>query len=618
MSHMHCAKRFVFRHFQPSGVTKILNTYLEQRNVFVIPLDNERHWFRYHHLFVEVLNRRLEHQWPQLLPELHRRASHWYEQNGLISEAIHHARFAGDPERAAQLVDQNGRLLLMRGEVVNLLSWIEAVEPHSQILPWIAIQKVWALCLTGQRDRVEGAFQTAERLISSLELTDDVRTMSGAITAARASWANRQGETRLAAGFARQALESLPDSNDFYSRSLRSAATAILGNASWMEGNLVEAGRAYTQALLISQAAGYGHMGIITTSNLANVLMEQGQLHLAARRYSETVQMAALPDGGISPLAEEACAGLGQISYEWNRLDAAAEYVHRCLECARRWGTVDFQSIGYVLLARLEHVQGQPEKAREAMRTAEQLLSEYPHSLWRTIWLRSALARLWIAQEDLAGASLLIQKCGLSMNGLPNVGEISYPQEPACLAWLRLHLAQGDYEAALALAKQWLQKLDEINQAARVIEILALQALAYQGKKDLDQALTALEKAFALARPEGYVRTFLDEGEPMAKLLYQAKTHGRGTSYAAELLAALGQASDSALSPAQLLIEPLTPRELELLQLIEAGYTNQEIAAKLVISMPTVKRHISNIYTKLGASSRTQAVARGKELSLFK
>jgi len=602
---------------KPADGQALLET-LEQGNVFVIPLDNERHWFRYHHLFVEVLNRRLEHQWPGLLPELHQRASQWHERNGFISEAIHHARLAGDQERAAQLVDQNGRQLLMRGEVVNLLSWIEAVEPHSQTLPWIAIQKVWALCLTGQQDRVEGAFQTAERLISSLELTDDVRTMSGAITAARASWANRQGETRLAAGFARQALESLPDSNDFYSGSLRSAATAILGDASWMEGNLAEAEHAYTQALLISQAAGYSHMGIITTSNLANVLMEQGQLHLAARRYSETVQMAALPDGGISPLAEEACAGLGQVSYEWNHLVAAAEYIHRCLECARRWGTMDFQSIGYVLLARLEHVQGQPEKARETMRTAEQLLSQYPHSLWRTIWLRSALARLRIAQKDFAGASLLIQKCGLSMDSLPNAGGISYPQEPAYLAWLRLHLAQGDYEAALALAAQWLQKIDPPSRAGRAIEILVLQALAYQGKKDLDQALAVLEKAFALARPEGYVRTFLDEGEPMAKLLYQAKLHEIGTGYAAELLAALGDAPGSAPPPAQLLIEPLTSRELELLKLIEAGYTNQDIAAKLVISLPTVKRHISNIYTKLGASSRTQAVARGKELNLFK
>ena len=601
---------------KPADGQTLLET-LELRNVFVIPLDNERHWFRYHHLFVEVLNRRLEHQWPQLLPELHQRASHWYEQNGLISEAIHHARLAGDPERAAQLVDQNGCLLLMRGEVVNLLSWIEAVEPYSQTLPWIAIQKAWALCLTGQLDRVEGSLQTAERLISSLELTDDVRTMAGAITAARAARANIQGETRLAADFARQALECTPDSDDF-SCSLRSAATALLGDASRLEGNLAEAERAYAQALLISQAAGSSQMSIITTSNLANVLMEQGQLHLAARRYSETVQMATLPDGGISPLAEEACAGLGQISYEWNRLKAAAEYIHRSLECARRWGTIDFQTIGYVLLARLEHVQGQTEKAREALHTAEQLLSEQPQTSQRTIWLQSALARLRISQGDLESAAFLIQKCGLSMNRLPEVGEISFPQEPAYLVLLRLHLARGDCEAALALSERLLQKLDETNRAARVIEILALRALAYQGKKDMDQALAVLGKAFALAQPEGYVRTFLDEGEPMAKLLYQAKAHRIGTGYAAELLAVLGQASDSALPPAQLLVEPLTPRELELLKLIEAGFSNQEIAAKLVISMPTVKRHISNIYTKLEASSRTQAVARGKELNLFK
>ena len=590
---------------------------LEQRNLFVIPLDDDRRWFRYHHLLVEVLNQRLEHELASRLPELHRRASRWYEQNGLISDAIHHARLAGDLERAAQLVDQNGCLLLMRGEVVNLLRWIQAVEPRSRTLPWIAIQKVWALCLTGQLDRVEEPFQSAEKLISSLELTDDVRTMLGALTAARACRANMQGETRLAASFARQALDQLPVSNDL-SCSLRSTAISLLGDASWLEGNLAEAGRAYAEAISIGRAAGDTHMALITNLDLADVLMEQGQLHHAARTYSEIIPMATLPDGQVSPLADKIYAGLSRLSYEWNHLEAAAEHIRQCLECSHRWGSIEFQTMGLVLLARLEHAQGHPEKTREAMHSAEQLLSEQPHTSRLIIWLQSALARLRIFQGDLEGAAFLIQKCGLAMDRLPEVGEISFPQESAYVALLCLHLARGDCEAALALSERLLQKLDETNRAARVIEILALRALAFQGKKDLDQALAVLGKAFALTRPEGYMRTFLDEGDPMAKLLYQAKLHEIGTGYAAELLAALGQAPDSALPPAGSLIEPLTERELELLKLIEAGLSNQEIAAKLVISMPTVKRHISNIYTKLGASSRTQAVARGKELNLFK
>ncbi len=169
---------------QPESVDgQLMLETLEQMNLFLIPLDDERHWYRYHHLFADVLNRHLEQQFPHQLPDLHRRASRWYEQNGLIYDAIHHALMAGDQEHAAQLVDQYGCELLMRGEVVNLLTWIEAVEPYSQTLPWIAIQKAWALCLTGQLDRAEGPFQTAERLVSALEVTDnvqdDVRSSNG-------------------------------------------------------------------------------------------------------------------------------------------------------------------------------------------------------------------------------------------------------------------------------------------------------------------------------------------------------------------------------------------------------------------------------------------------------
>jgi LuxR family maltose regulon positive regulatory protein len=170
----------------------------------------------------------------------------------------------------------------------------------------------------------------------------------------------------------------------------------------------------------------------------------------------------------------------------------------------------------------------------------------------------------------------------------------------------------------VALSERLLPELSKAGRAGRVIEILVLQALAFQGQKDTQQALAVLDRALALAQPEGYVRTFLDEGDPMAKLLYQAKAHGIRAGYATELLWAMGDAFGSVLPPAKLLIEPLTQRELELLKLIEAGYSNQKIAAKLVISMPTVKRHISNIYAKLGANSRTQAVSRGKELDLFK
>jgi LuxR family maltose regulon positive regulatory protein len=594
-----------------AGSSRAMLETLEQMNLFLIPLDDERRWYRYHHLFADVLNRRLEHLFPHQLPELHRRASLWYEQNGFIPEATQHALVAGDRDRAAQLVEQNGCSLLMRGEVVTLLKWIEAVEPHSQAGPWLAIQKAWALLLTGHVDRVEQTLQTAEKLIPSLEPSIEARTMLGSVAAARAHRANLQGDTRLAADFARRALEQLYDSDSF-SCSLRSVATSILGDASRINGDLEEAKRAYTDAVLIGRAANDLQMVIVANTGLAGILMEQGQLHQAARIYSETLQMATRPDGHRSPLAEGVYAGLSRVSYEWNHLEATAQHVHQCIQLCQQWEDKDLQAIGYVMLARLEHAQSHPEEAQEAMRAAEQLAGESPLSPKQSIWVKSSLARLWLAQGNLERPSRFVQQSGITI-----ADDIPYLREPEYLVLLRVLLAQGDHDAALALSERLRKPAEATHRVGQVIEILILQALAFQGKKEVSQALAILEKALSLAQPEGYVRAFLDEGEPMAKLLYQAKSRRMGAGYAAELLSAMGKATVITQPPTQLLIEPLSLRELEVLKLIEAGYSNQQIAAKLVISIPTVKRHISNIYAKLGVESRTQAISRGRELGLF-
>jgi LuxR family maltose regulon positive regulatory protein len=435
--------------------------------------------------------------------------------------------------------------------------------------------------------------------------------MLGCVAAARAHQANTQGEARLAADYARQALEYLPDS-DAVPCSLRSAATSILGDASWMNGDLGEARQAYSEAARIGQAAGNDPMVIIASTNLADVLMEQGQLHQAGRIYSEILHRATRPDGQRSPLTDRVYAGLSRVSYEWNHLEVAAQYAHQCIEVCRQWGNTDLQAVSYVMLARLEHAQSHPEGAQAAMQAAQQLVSEDRLSPRRSDWVTSALARLWIAQGNLERAAHLAHQSGITPDD-----PVPYLREPEYLTLLRLLLAQGDQDAALALSERLLHRAEAAHRLGRVIEILALQALAWQGKKDMAQALAALERALWLAQPEGYLRVFLDEGEPMAKLLYQAKSHRMGAGYAAELLSAQGRASGAPQPPAQLLIEPLTLRELEVLKLIEAGHSNQEIGDRLVISMPTVKRHISNIYAKLGVKSRTHAVSLARELGLF-
>jgi LuxR family maltose regulon positive regulatory protein len=584
---------------------------LEAMNLFVIPLDDERHWYRYHHLFADVLRKHLDHQFPNVLPELHRRASQWYEHNGFIAESVQQAIAAGDQDRAAQLIEDNGCFLLMRGEVTTLLNWTNAIEFQSEARPWLAIQKAWALSLTGELDRVEPTLQPPEKLLAPLEPTDEVRTMQGTIAAARAHCANSHGDTHSAAEFARRALELLPDCSSI-SLSVRSVSTSILGDASWLNGNLEEATRAYTEAIRISQDAGNLHMAIIVKSDIANILMEQGQLYNATDTFSHTLQMAVRPDGQRSPLAGGLYAGLGRLAYERNELIEAAQYFHQCIDLCQQWGESDLQAVACAMLARLEHVRGNPEEAREAYRSAEQLASGHTLSPARSVQLTSALALYWLTQDNPEKVLQLIQKNAMSIND-----EISYLREPEYIILLRMLLVRKDLRAALVLSDRLLKQAETAGRMGLVIETLILRALVFQEKKETEQAQAALERALILAQPEGYIRSFLDEGKAMTRLLTQVQSRHVGVGYAATLLSKIDKTSGMVRPSMQLLIEPLTTRELEVLKRIESGCSNQNIAEQLVISNPTVKRHISNIYAKLGVKSRTQAIAMGKQLKLF-
>jgi LuxR family transcriptional regulator, maltose regulon positive regulatory protein len=584
---------------------------LEGMNLFVIPLDDERRWYRYHHLFADVLRKRLERQFPHLVPEIHRRASEWYEQNGFLAESIQHAIAAGDQDRAAHLIEENGCLLLMSGEVATLLSWADAIEFQSEARPWLAVQKAWALALTGDLERVEPTLQVPEKLLAPLEHTVEVRILLGTIAAARAHCANSRENTLLAAEYARNALNLLPDSNSLC-KSIRSVLVSILGDASWINGDFEEASRAYTEAIRIGKEANNLHMVIIANSNIVDMQMRKGQLHLAADTYAHTLQMAVRPDGQRSPLAARLFAGLGELFYEWNQLDEAEQAIHQCMELSRIWGDYGQQAYAYTIQARLDHARNNPEQALEALRRAEQLIAEHPPSPRWSIHIKYELARIWLALGYLEKASQRIEKSGLQIKD-----EIPYRQEAEYLLLLRVLLSKSDYGAAITLSSRLLQLAQTTGLMGLVVEVLILQALALQGMKETEQALAVLERALTLAQSEGYLRIFLDEGETITRLLCQVQSRQVGSGYAAVLLSGIEKTSAMAQPSMQLLAQPLTAREVEVLKLIKAGCSNQDIADQLVISIPTVKRHISNIYTKLGVESRTQAVSIGTELKIF-
>ncbi len=584
---------------------------LEKMNLFVIPLDDERRWYRYHHLFAEVLRKRLEQHYPDSISSLHQRASQWFERNGLVPEAIGHSLTAGDYDRAIQLIEQHGGVLIISGEVNTLSGWIKAVEPQARARPWIQILKGWVYAVTGFPERVEETLQAAERMIASQEPPAELNVMRGGIATARAYSTYQVGEAARAVSFARQALEYLTET-DLTSGILRTIAAALLGDASAMNGELEEARQAYLKAKQIGQAVGDIHLVILVNSNLGNVLVEQGRLREAMAIYSETLEIATRPNGKKLVIAGRVLGEMSQISYEWNNLEAAAEQARQGITLCNYWGAPEYEAVGLLALARVEQVRGNRTAALEAMYSAERLVNEHlllPKSL---IWVNYVLPRLWIAQGDFEKAARIVQASGLTIDD-----EIIFLREPEFVVRLRLLLAQGDYDTSLSLSKRLLEKAGSGRQTGRVIELLVLQALVFLGRQETEQALAALKRALALARPEGYMRTFLDEGEPMIRLLHLARSRHIETEYTTGLLAAVEKTAGIAQPPPELLNEPLTTREIEVLKLIEAGCSNQEIAEKLVISFATVKRHISNIYTKLDAKSRTQAIAIGKELKLF-
>jgi LuxR family maltose regulon positive regulatory protein len=615
---------------------------IEHNRLFVIPLDTERRWFRYHQLFKEVLSRRLEVLYPGQIPDLHRRASEWFEQHAFIHEAIQHAMHARDMDRTARLVEQHGCALLMAGELVTLANWLTAIEAYTHTRPWLAMQKAWVLSLSGQLERAEVAIDAGEQLLVSRERTDEVRTLRGSFAAARAHWANTQGMTDLAAKNARHAIELLSISGDF-SCSLRSIATSLLGDASWVQGRMGEARSAYAEAVQIGQIAGNPHMTMLSNASLADVTAEQGQLHRAARLYSETLQMAERVDGPNSSYAQGVHFGLSRLFYAWNRLDEAAVSSVQCVRLCKQWGNINLQAACLALTAQIHRARGGLDMAQEAVATAaaaEKWIREHTLSPYWSMWVKAELARFWINQGKIEKTLFLIHDTGvlpetftldtISQTGFPLDHPISYGVEPACLVLARLFLSLGNPDAALALCERMLPDAKIGERGKTVTELLILQALALHSKKEPSSALAALERAISLAWPEQATRVFLDEGERMAKLLYLAKVHHIGGEFVESMLACFGLLScidqPVGITPSSIqnlrvepaaLIEPLSARELEVLRAIAEGCSNQEIADRFVLSPKTVKRHISNIYAKLEAKNRTQAVALARSLKLI-
>ncbi len=592
----------------PSASGQKTLEYLEQANLFIVPLDNERRWYRYHRLFADLLRQRLHQSAASStgdegkgVAEFHIRASQWYEANGLEMEAFHHAAAAHDIERAVRLIEGKRMPLHFRGVVTPILNWLASL-PKAVLDARPSLWAMYAslLLVNGQTTGVEEKLQAAEAALQGAEADDKTRNLIGQIAAARATLAltRYQAETMLAQS--RRALEYLHPNN----LSFRTTANWTLGYAYLLQGDRAAARRALTEAISLSQASGDIFTTILATIGLGQVQEAENQLYLAAETYRRGLQLF-----GDQPLptACEAHLGLARIYYEWNDLDAAERHGEQSLQLARQYDSViDRFVICEVFLARLKLARGDVAGAAAILAQASQSARQHHFVQWMPEVAAAQVLTL-LHQGNLEAAAQLTEK-----HKLP-------------FSQVRVLLAQRDTSKALALLEPLRRQMEAKGWQDERLKVMVLQAVALHAHGEKERAVQLLGEALALAEPGGFIRIFLDEGLPMVRLLSAATSQGLMPDYRAKLLTAFEaekqKSKDTSYpppaAPAQPLRDPLSLRELEVLQLIAQGLSNREISERLYLELSTVKGHNQKIFAKLDVQRRTEAVARARELGLL-
>jgi LuxR family maltose regulon positive regulatory protein len=596
--------------------------YLEQANLFIVPLDNERRWYRYHHLFADLLRQRMEQSIASStgdevrdVADLHIRASVWYEENGLEIEAFHHAAAANDFERAARLVEGKGMPLHFRGAVGPVLNWLESLPTTVlDARPSLWVMYASALWVAHQISSVEQKLQAAEAAAAEAAIAESAaaeavlqgtgpddknQDLVGHIAAIRAMLAAPQRQVETIIAQSRRALEYLHPDN----LPVRTAATWALGIAYQFRGDRAAASQAYTEAISICEASGNVFINILATTGLGIIQEAENQLYLAVESYRRVLQLLG---GQPQPVACEAYFGLARIFYEWNDLEAAQEHGQQSVQLARQIENIDSFVACEVFLARLKLTRGDVAGAAAILAEAGQSARRH-NFVYQIPEVAAAQVLAFLQQGDLAPAADLAEK-----HELP-------------ISQARVYLAQGDPFAALSVLEPLRRQVEAKGWEDEQLKVMILQAVAHHAHGEKDKAVQLLGDALALAEPGGFIRLFVDEGSPMAQLLSEAAAHGMMPDYTGKLLAAFesekqrsaGESARLTAPSLQPLIEPLSQRELEVLQLIAQGLSNREIGERLFIALNTVKGHNRNIYSKLQVQRRTEAIVRARELGLL-
>ncbi|MBM3128621.1 MAG: tetratricopeptide repeat protein [Chloroflexi bacterium] len=571
---------------------------LERANLFIVPLDNERRWYRYHHLFAELLRQRLS-QSACDVAELHTRASEWYEDNDLESEAFHHATAANDVARAERLIEGKGMPLHFRGVVAPVLTWLNAQPKHVlDAYPSLWTSYASVLLVSGQGATVEQKLQAAEAVLQNAEPNDKTRDLLGRVAAIRATIAINHYQVETVIAQSRRALEYLHPNN----LAFRTFTIWKLGYAYHLQGDRAAARQAYTEAIAISQTTKNTITTIAATIGLALIQETENQLDVAAETYRRALQLL---DDQPLPIAFGAHLGLARIAYEWNDLPTAEHHYQQGVQFARLAEDTDRSIIGEIFLARLKLAQGDVNGAATILAQTEQKARQNNFS-----------PRL----PEIAAVQLQVR---LKQANLPAAAELTR-QFDLPLSRARVLIAQNDPSAALAVLESYRKQVEAKKWQDEQLKAMVLQAVAHYANGEKAKSAQVLGDALTLGEPGGLIRLFVDEGEPMRLLISDfrfsiLKTAPHLSTYLDRLLAAFGTPND--LHPSSFilhpLVEPLSQRELEVLRLIAQGLSNREIGERLFLALSTVKGHSRIIFDKLQVHNRTEAAARARELGLL-
>ncbi len=618
--------------------------YLERANLFIVPLDNERRWYRYHHLFGDILRQRLGHRLSAAeIAAYHLCASLWYEKNGDEAEAFQHAFAAGDFGRAAGLAEMAWRGMDDRFQTAVWLGWVKKLpEDATRIRPVLSTQMAQAFMDAGEPEASETYMQDAERCLNGpsgvVVVADEAQLepLPAVIAITRAYNAQVQGNLSDTVKYAELALQRIPEDDLFR----RAQATIMLEVTHWTRGDLESARSALGDWMNSMQKAGNFVFVVASAFVVADILVVQGRLREAAKTYRQALQLASQHGQDAQHITAHHYLGLAMLYHEMGEDAAATEHLQKAGEMGEQTTLVDWSYRWQLALARLHESGGDLEAALGELDEAGRAYVKTPIPDTRPI--AALKAKVYLKQGRLDRAQDWVRARGLSADD-----EISYLSEFEHLTLGRVLMAEAQSRQSrrsLAQAMQAIGLLERLLNAAEaqrrtgsVIEILAVQALAHQAQGNLPLALASLERALTLAEPEGYLRLFVDEGEPMRLLILgfrsalamgqvsqiEKQPGGQGHRlfvYVENLLSGFEQsvAKQPTTRPKNAeLIEPLSERELEVLRLVAQGLTNNEIGQRLVLALSTVKGHNLRIFGKLQAQNRSEAVARARELGLL-